>query len=158
MPSNNKPSAKKATLEFKHFAFSDKIWSLEYILHAIYKRVTNQEIIVPPVLKAMCYFFPKGVNSCGRKHWLTETSYRLINRLEHSGAFHEVISPLGFQLNWILKSKASEFLKFMLLEMWLKEEGKMYQLCTALRCFALEDILLEYMLRFPKNPLSKKYV
>lgn len=124
---------------------------------AIVKRAKKQETIVPPVFKAMCFLFPYYVMKCIKSPVLVETSFRLINRLEHCGAFYDVITPHENQLAWILKSSnASISTKFALLEMWLNEDNKIEVLCNVLESYGLEDILLEYIHKYPENTISKK--
>lgn len=106
----------------------------------------------------MCYFFPRGIIGYKEQQWFIETSHRLINRLEWSGALREVITPSSLQLVWILKSTASETTKFFLLETWLKEDQLVNVLSKALSIYSLEDILLDYMQKFSTNPLCKKYI
>lgn len=88
---------------------------------------------------------------------LVETSFRLIDRLQHCGAFYDVLTPHEAQLAWILKSSnASDSTKFMLLEMWLNEDNKTEILCNVLQSYGLEDILLDYIHKYPENTISKK--
>lgn len=131
-------------------------WQTEQITHAIAERVKRSEIINPPVLKAMCYFFPKSL-AHRKERWFIEASCRLIDRLECSGALCEIIMPSVHQLAWILSSTASDSTKFFVLEIWLREDC-IDTLGEALERFGLEDILLDYMQKVPANPLSKRCI
>lgn len=132
-------------------------WTPYQILLAIKERVEKQEEIIPVVLKTMCYFFSHCLKKYEKVAVLVKTSFRLINRLEHCGAFHDVITPYEGQLAWILKSSnASNSMKFMLLEAWLNDENTMQVLCNVLQLNGLEEILLMYIHKFPENATSKK--
>lgn len=133
-------------------------WSPSKIFDAIVERVKKERWIIPPVLKAMCYFFP----ACGMRYnqdpaTFAETSSRLINRLEYCGAFSVVIAPYEPQLTWIMMSRyASLSTKMKLLAMWLEDSNKMEVLCGVLRRYNLEEMLLLYIHQFPGDPISKK--
>lgn len=129
-------------------------WQTEQITNAIAERVKRCEMIIPPVLKAMCYFFPKSLPH-RKQQWFIEASCRLIDRLECSGALCEIIMQSVHQLAWILCSTASESTKFLVLEIWLREDC-IDVLGDALKRFDLEDILLDYMQKVPANPLTKR--
>lgn len=129
-------------------------WPLEQITNAIVERVEKPEIIIPPVLKGMCVFFSKSVILY--KNCFKATSCRLINKLECSGTFYEIVTSSKSQLVWILKSTASESTKFMALTMWLKEEMLIKDLVKILTHFDMEEVLLDYIQKFPTNPLSKR--
>lgn len=126
------------------------------MLRAIMRRVERLQTIVPPVLKAICFFFPR----CSLKlnaPSVTMTSSLLIDRLEHCGAFYDVVVPCPLQLSWILKSdSAAPSTKFALLEMWLREEEHANVLCNVLQSCEIEGVLLEYIRKFPTNDTSKR--
>lgn len=135
------------------------LWPCEQIVNAIIERVKQLDFIIPPVLKAMCFFFPLYLVKYKAIHRRSETaSCRLINRLETTTSFYQIITPFEGQLIWILQSSASEKVKFLLLEAWLIEDNQARILVKVLKYYCMEDVLLEYIKRFPRKSLSKKYL